>query len=120
MALWLDLTEAFLFFGIAVTILAVAFGVAAAVAFAALGNPPRGGVATAGWFICVALSLASSVGFTGDWFLPTLAVSALPVALVLAAAGNLAFSAWPRTPRRAKVPRPVSTRPVFWSSSVVR
>lgn len=121
MALWLDLSEAFTFLGMSGTVLAIALGVVAAVAFALLGNPSGGGVATAGWLLCVMLSVASSFGFTGDWLLPTLAVSALPVALVLAAAVNLVLSVRSCSARSTRMSSPPPALPLVpWSSSVVR
>lgn len=121
MALWLDLSEAFTFLGMSGTVLAVSFGVVAAVAFALLGNPSAGGMATVGWLLCAMLSVASSFGFTGDWVSPTLAVSALPLSVVLAAAFNLALSARSCSARSIRMSsQPPALPLVSWSSSVVR
>lgn len=92
MALWLDLTHVFTFLGIAGTILALAFGVVAGVAFAITGNPSRGAVATGGWLVSVMFSFTATFAFAGSWALPTVAIFALPLTLTLSAAFNVAVS----------------------------
>lgn len=82
MALLLDLADALAFLGLAGTVLAVGFAIVAAIALAILRNPAGGGIATGGWLVCVMLSLGA--GFGGNWLLPTLALTALPLMLTLA------------------------------------
>lgn len=81
MAVLLDLADAFAFLGLAGTVLAVIFALVAAFAFAFMGNPSGGGIATGGWLVWVMLSLCA--GFGGNWWLPALAMTALPLMLVL-------------------------------------
>ncbi|MDQ0729176.1 hypothetical protein [Microbacterium sp. W4I20] len=88
MALWLNLLDAFAFLGMAGTVLAVGAALTAAIAFTFLGSPAGGGMATAGWLICLALSVFSGL-VIGNWVMPADAVGALPLSLLLGRALGL-------------------------------
>jgi len=113
MALWLDLTDVFTVLGIVGTVLALAFGIVAGVAFAIIGNPSRGAVATGGWLVSVMFSFTATLAFAGSWVLPTVAIVALPLTLTLTAAFHVAVCARSHTAQSpVAAPRPAVLTPV--------
>ncbi len=87
MTIGLGLADTIAFLGLAGMVIALVSAVVAAVAFAIIGAPSEGGAAMVGWLVGLMLSLCG--GFGGDWYLPALAVAALPLFLALAGAIGL-------------------------------
>ncbi|PVE94222.1 hypothetical protein [Microbacterium sp. TPD7012] len=79
-ALVRDLSEMFGLLAHVGVIAAFASAGFAAIAFA-LSSASSGGLATAGWLVAVMLSLCGC--FFGNWILPAVAISALPLVLLV-------------------------------------
>lgn len=93
MALWVDLAGFFTVVGWTGAGAAVIAAAVAAVAFALVGSPSSGGLATAAWLAGVMLSLGA--GFIGHWTVPVISAAALPALFIGTTACALLRAAWP-------------------------
>lgn len=103
MALSLALAGVYGLLAYAGLIVAVVTAIIAAGAFIR-GSFSGGGVASAGWFMGVVLSLCC--GFAGDWLVAAVAISALPATLALA---GVVFVVRAALFRRSPAPAPSET-----------
>ena len=111
-----DLSELFLWVGIAGTGFALLCAIIAAVALA-VGSAGVAGGASAVWIVGAMLSLTS--GFSGQWLPAIITAAALPIALILGAIARKVVRRFERQPSSESdaadeptaAPAPVATRP---------